>query len=333
MTAAPWRTRAGCRFTFEAKNGTLCEVAAPRKDSVPTGAPDRRPMKSPQQVTRRRVAALLLASAIILAASGEDDFFRGYLEKHPEVTEDELIEVSAGDGIDRALAVVHHPDLGLDPIAVDVFRMEGAATTELDLRETLADPASAGDLFVAVKQRCRGGFPGPGEPAFGSWIFLPEGRLSAWSLQPFGAGCRPEDPMVEASDHAVMQRVGQAVFRPLRRGNFRYGPLAYQIWDDAFAAPNPVTMVARLETTAAARPRDAHAYNRLAVGQFAVGERDAAVETLGRAAELEPDWSLPYWNLAIAHLHRGDLEAAARAQQRAGEIDRIAAGADHNHPQ
>ena len=134
--------------------------------------------------------------------------------------------------------------------------------------------------------------------------------------------------MVEASDHAVMQRVGQAVFRPLRRGNFRYGPLAYQIWDDAFAAPNPVTMVARLETTAAARPRDAHAYNRLAVGQFAVGERDAAVETLGRAAELEPDWSLPYWNLAIAHLHRGDLAAAARAQQRAGEIDRIAAGAE-----
>ena len=133
--------------------------------------------------------------------------------------------------------------------------------------------------------------------------------------------------MVEASNHAVMQRVGQAVFRPLRRGNFRYGPLAYQIWDDAFAAPNPVTMVARLETSATARPGDAHAHNRLAVGLFAVGERDAAVEAHRRAAELEPGWSLPHRNLAIAHLHRGDLAAAAGAQERADEIDGIAVGA------
>ena len=102
-------------------------------------------MKSPQQVTRRRVAALLLASAIILAASGEDDFFRGYLEKHPEVTEDELIEVSAGDGTVRALAVVHHPDLGLDPLAVDMFRIEGAATTELDIELPFEPVAAASD--------------------------------------------------------------------------------------------------------------------------------------------------------------------------------------------
>ena len=141
------------------------------------------------------------------------------------------------------------------------------------------------------------------------------------------------DSPVEASDHAAMQRVGMAVFRPLRRGNFRYGPLAYQIWDDAFAAPTPVAMVARLETSAAARPADAHAHNRYAVGLFAVGHRDAAVEELGRAAELEPGWSLPHWNLAIAHLHRGDLQAAASAQQRAGEIDRIGAGAEPTPPQ
>ena len=289
-------------------------------------------MESPQQATRRSVAALLLTSAIVLGVSGEDDFFRSYLERHPEVSEDELIEVGAGDRLDRALAVIHHPDLGLDPLAADLSCIEGAATTELDLRETLADSASAGDLFFAVRQPCRGGSPGPGEPAFGSWLFLPEGRLSAWSLQPFGPGCRPEDPMVEASDHAVMQQIGMAVFRPLRRGNFRYGPLAYQVWDDAFAAPTPVAMLGRLETAAAARPRDAHAWNRYAVGLFATGERDAAVEALGRAAKLEPGWSLPHWNLAIAHLHRGDLKAAASAQERAGEIDRLGAGAEPAPP-
>ena len=232
----------------------------------------------------------------------------------PEVAEDDLIEVVTGDPLDRVLAVIHHPDLGLDPIAVDLFRIDGAAAIEVDVRETLAEPASAGDLFVAVRQRCRGGFPGPGEPAFGSWLYLSDGRLRAWSLQPFGADCRPEDPLVEASDHAVMRRVGQAVFRPLRRGIFRYGPLAYQQWDDAFAAPTPVAMISRLQTSVAARPGDAHAQNRLAVGLFAVGERDAAVEALRRAAELEPGWSLPHRNLAIAHLHRGDLAAAARAR-------------------
>jgi tetratricopeptide (TPR) repeat protein len=285
-------------------------------------------MESPQQVTQRRVAALLLASAITLAASGGEDFFRGYLEKHPGAAEDELIEVRTGDPADRALAVIHHPDLGLDPLAVDLFRIDGASTVELDLRETLAESAPAGDLFIAVRQRCRGGFPGPGEPAFGSWLYLPAGRLSAWSLQPFGVGCRPEDPLVEASDHAVMRRVGQAVFRPLRRGNFRYGPLAYQKWDDAFVAPTPGTMISLLKTSVADRPGDAHDHNRLAVGLFAVGERDAAVEALRRAAELEPGWSLPHRNLAIAYLHRGDLAAAARAQERADEIDQIAVGGD-----
>jgi len=269
--------------------------------------------------------ALLFASAIVLVAAGEDGFFRDYLAKHPGVAEDDLIEVVAGDPIDRVLAVIHHPDLGLDPLAVELFRIDGAAAIETDLRETMAQRAWAGELFVAVRQRCRGGFPGPGEPAFTSWLYLSEGRLSAWSLQPFGADCRPEDPWVEASDHSVMRRVGLAVFRPLRRGAFRYGPLAYQNWDDAFAAPTPVSMISRLETSAAARPGDAHVQNRLAVGLFAVGERDAAVEALRRAAELEPGWSLPYRNLAIAHLHRGDLAAAASAQERADEVDGIAA--------
>jgi hypothetical protein len=284
-------------------------------------------MESPQRNILQRLAALLLASAITLAAAGERDHFRHYLEEHPGVAEDELIEVAAGDPADRVLAVIHHPDLGVDPLGVDLFRIEGAGAVELDVREILAEPAPAGDLFIAVRQRCRGGFPGPGEPAFSSWFYLPAGRLSAWSLQPFAAGCRPEDPLVEASDHAVMRRVGQAVFRPLRRGSFRYGPLAYQEWDDAFAAPTPVAMISHLETSVAARPRDAHAHNRLGVGLFAVGERDVAVETLRRAAELEPGWSLPHRNLAVAHLHRGDLVAAAREHERADEIDRTAAGA------
>jgi hypothetical protein len=284
-------------------------------------------MESSQRKLPQRVAALLLASAITLGASGEESFFRRYLEDHPGVAEDELIGVAAGDSTDRVLAVVHHPDLGVDPLAVDLFGIEGAGAVELDLEEILSERSPAGDLFIAVRQRCRGGFPGPGEPAFGSWLYLPAGRLSAWSLQPFGAGCRPEDPMVEASDHAAMRRVGQAVFRPLRRGSFRYGPLAYQEWDDAFAAPTPGAMISLLRTSVAARPRDAHAHNRLAVGLFAGGERDLAVEALRRAGALEPGWSLPHRNLAIAHLHRGDLAAAAGEQERADELDGIAVGA------
>jgi Flp pilus assembly protein TadD len=82
-------------------------------------------------------------------------------------------------------------------------------------------------------------------------------------------------------------------------------------------------MISRLETSVSTRPDDARVHNRLAVGLFAVGERDTAVEALRRAAELEPGWSLPHRNLAIAHLHRGDLAAAARAQRRADEIDGI----------
>jgi hypothetical protein len=284
-------------------------------------------MESPQRNTSQRVAVLLLASAITLGVSGEDGFFRRYLEAHPEVAEDELIGVVPGDPADRVLAVVHHPDLGVDPLAVDLFGIDGAAAVELDLEEILSQRAPAGDLFIAVRQRCGGGFPGPGEPAFGSWLYLPAGRLSAWSLQPFGEGCRPEDPMVEASNHAVMRQVGQAVFRPLRRGSFRYGPLAYQEWDDAFAAPTPVAMISRLRTSVAARPRDARAHNRLGVGLFATGDRDLALEALRRAAELEPGWSLPHRNLAVAHLHRGDFAAAAGAQERADEIDGIAVGA------
>lgn len=284
-------------------------------------------MKPQKRKTKQRVAILLLASAVVLAASGPEDFFRSYLKEHPGVTEDELIEVAEGDPVDRVLAVIHHPDLGVNPLGLDLFRIDGAGTIELDLKEMRADPASAGALFVAVRQRCRGGFPGPEEPAFGSWLYLPAGRLSAWSLQPFGAGCRPEDPLVEASDHAAMRRVGQAVFRRLRRGSFRYGPLSYQEWDDAFAAPTPVAMLSRLNAAVTARPGDPHAHNRLAVGLFAIGERDAAVGALRRAAELEPGWSLPHRNLAIAHHRRGDLAAAASERERADEIDRTAIGA------
>jgi hypothetical protein len=284
-------------------------------------------MESPQPNIRQRVAGILVASAIALASSGEEEFFRGYLEKHPGIAEDELIEVAAGDPPDRVLAVIHHPDLGVDPVAVDPCRIDGTSTVELDVRELLVEPATSGDLFIAVRQRCSGGLAGPGEPAFGSWLYLPGGQLSAWSLQPFGEGCRPEEPLVEASDHDVMRQVGQAVFRPLRRGSFRYGPLAYHEWDDAFAAPSSLAMISRLQTSVAAGPGDPHAHNRLAVGLFAIGERDAAVAALQRAAELEPGWSLPHRNLAIAHRHRGDLVAAAREHERADEIDRIAVGA------
>jgi len=284
-------------------------------------------MKSPPRYIWPCLAALLLASAVALAASGEENPFRRYLEEHPGVAEDELIGLTAGDPADRVLAVVHHPDLGVDPLGVDLLRIEGAGTVALDVGDVLSGRAPAGDLFIAVRQRCRGGRAGPEAPAFDSWFYLPAGRLQAWILQPFGSGCRPEEPLVEASDHAVMRRVGQAVFRPLGKGNFRYGPLAYQEWDDAFAAPTSVAMLSHLETSVAARPDDARAYNRLGVGLFAVGERERAVEALRSAAELAPGWSLPYRNLAAAHRHRGDFAAASLEHQRADEIDRTAVGA------
>ena len=67
-------------------------------------------------------------------------------------------------------------------------------------------------------------------------------------------------------------------------------------------------------------------HNRLAVGQYAAGEREAALRSLHRAAELGPDWPLPHRNLAVAHRHRGDLDAAARARERADWLARSETG-------
>ena len=47
--------------------------------------------------------------------------------------------------------------------------------------------------------------------------------------------CVREAPLVEASSHAVMRVVGSGLFRPARRGPFRYGPLLYEQWDEAVA--------------------------------------------------------------------------------------------------
>jgi hypothetical protein len=283
-------------------------------------------MNSPRRKTRFRLASALLAGAISLGASTQEEFFQGYLKEHPEVAEEDLIEVAVGDSVDRVLAVIHHPDLGVDPLSVDLSRIDGAGVVPVEVPRVARETAAPGDLFIAVRQRCGEAVSGAAKPAFGSWLYLPEGGLKAWSLQPYGPDCRREDPLVEASDHVAMRRVGEVVFRSLRRGHFRYGPLAYQEWDDAFGAPSTLTMISRLKASVAARPDDAHAHNRLAVGLFAVGERDAAVEALQRAAELEPGWALPHRNLAVAHLHRGDLAASALARQTADEIERAAVG-------
>lgn len=284
-------------------------------------------MDSPQHTLRLGLAVALLAGALSLGVATREEFFRTYLEKHPEVAEEDLIDVAAGDALDRVLAVAHHPDLGVDPVSVDLFRIDGARAVPVEVARVLTETGAPGDLFMAVRQRCGEPVPGATTPVFGSWFYLPAGRLAAWSLQPYGPGCRREDPMVEASDHAVMRRVGEVVFRPLRRGHFRYGPMEYQEWDDAFGAPSTLAMISRLKASVAKETVDAHAHNRLAVGLFAIGERDEAVQALQRAAQLEPGWALPHRNLAVAHLHRGDLEAAALARRTADQIGRSAVGA------
>ena len=119
----------------------------------------------------------------------------------------------------------------------------------------------------------------------------------------------------------------RTLFSRARRGRFHYGPLAYEEWNEAFASPTPVGMLSRLQATARERPHDARAQNRLAVGQYALGQRKAAVGALERAVRLASSWPVPHRNLAITYRQQGDLDAAAEASERAEWLARTAVGA------
>jgi hypothetical protein len=273
-------------------------------------------------VRRRRLAglglALLLALLLGVAAAATDPYL-AYRSAHPEVGEDELLEVSAGDELERVLAVLHHPDAGFGPVTLDLWRVdrEGATPVGLDAARSL--PGSAA-LLGALRQRCPEAAARP--PPFGSWFYLEDGRLAAWSLQPFTAACRREPALVEASDHRVMRVVGERLFRRTRRGEFRYGPLAYEEWSDAFAEPTRDAMLSRLQVDASEHSDDPQAQVRLAAGLYAVGERAGAVSALERAAALAPGWALPQRNLAVVHRQRGQLADADAAAGRADRLER-----------
>jgi hypothetical protein len=269
-------------------------------------------------VSRRRLAGLGAALLLGLAAAASDPYL-AYRSAHPEVGEDELLEVSAGDDLERVLAVLHHPDAGFGPAALDLWRVdrEGATPVSLDAAGTLPPGAA---LLGALRQRCPEAAAKP--PPFGSWFYLQEGRLVAWSLQPFAPGCRREPALVEASDHRLMRVVGERLFRRARRGEFRYGPLAYEEWSDAFAEPTRHAMLSRLQVDASEHPDDPQAQVRLAAGLYAVGERTGAVAALERAAALAPGWALPPRNLAVVHRQRGQLAAADAAATRADRLER-----------
>ena len=282
---------------------------------------------APPALQRARTPILAAGVAIALAvASGAraDDPFRRYVETHPGIEEEDLLDLTAGDPPDRVLAVLYNPDLDVDPVQVTAFQIDGPTLLEVPLARAVGDAAPGSPerpAFLAVRQRCSTPPEGAGEPVFSSWLLFREGRLRAWSLVPYDASCRPEDPLVEASRHEDMRLVGSVVFRRADVGEFRYGPLQYERWNDAFAAPTPAAMLSRLEAAAAADPADASAQNRLAVGLYALGERARALEVLEVAAARAPTWPLVHRNLAVAHLHRGNLSAARAARERADALE------------
>ncbi len=275
-------------------------------------------------------AGLALAVLLLTAASASDPYQR-YRAAHPGEGEEDLFEVAAGDSLDRVLAVVHHPELGVDPEQVAFYRIDGPALLPLPGPPEAASDG-AGPLFVAVRQRCTPSLEGAHAPVFSSWFLLRDGALTAWSLQPYDPACRPEAPQFQAEDHADMRLVGGVVFRRSGVGPFRYGALQYRTWDDAFSAPTREGMLSRLEAAHRARPDDPGALNRLAVGLYAAGERDRALELLRRATERAPASPVPLRNLVVALRHRGELAEAAALSVRADALEGPAVGSGPPSP-
>ncbi len=257
----------------------------------------------------------LLGAAAKADEAPEPDPLQVFLDDNPGVRGEDLIDVSPGDSIDRVLAFVHNPESGVTLAGLRVTQFGVGAPEDRPASE-LAGRRGAdarGSFLVRVTQPCDDVQPAPRMQP-GSWLVLRENALAAWDVLLYGADCRPRQERVEASDHEAMRVVGESVFRPLGRGRFRYGPLRYETFDEAFVAPTREATLSLLRARAAAAPSDAAVQNRLAVGLYAAGDRDAAVRRLERAAEIDPSSPDPHRNLAIAHRLRGDRGASAREE-------------------
>jgi len=264
----------------------------------------------------RRALAVALVVGLPATAQASVDPFHAYRAWKPGVADEELLEVAAGDSLARVLAVIYNPDAGVGPRRVRVSELAASGPVERDPESLAGEPGDSakGTFLVSVTQSCDAS-RGADSHALGSWFYLPRNRLQAWQLQPYAAGCRAESPLFEASDHEAMRVVGEALFRPARRGTFRYGALLYDEWDDAFGAATREAMLSLLRAGLAGHEHDARAYNRLAVGLYAAGETHDALAALRRAARFEPAWGLPHRNLSVIYLRLGDREAAARERQ------------------
>jgi hypothetical protein len=235
----------------------------------------------------------------------------------PDRSDDEPVEFAAGDDLQHVLAFLRHPESGIGAQHLRVQILSATETTVLPPESFAAGKADfpAATYLVDVTQKCdRSGASEEGK-AFTSWFYLPDGQLAAWDVQTYGPGCHTEPPLFETSNHEAMRSVGRALFRPVRVGRFRYGALLYRSWDDAFGAPTREATLSLLRKQVLEQPGSAKAQNELAVGLYASGQRDAAIATLGRAAELAPEWDLPHENLALALRERGELPAAQREAQ------------------
>jgi len=246
------------------------------------------------------------------------------------------VEFAAGDDLQHILAFLRHPESGIGASRLRVQTLSPTGATPLP-PESFAPGKNAfpsATYLVDITQKCDSSVVSEEGKAFTSWFYLPDGQLAAWDVQTYGPGCRIEPRLFEASDHEALRSVGRALFRPAGQGRFRYGALRYRTWDDAFGAPTREATLSLLRKQGLEQPNSARAQNDLAVGLYAAGQRDTAIETLGHAAQLAPEWDLPHENLALALRERGDLSGAERESHLAEALRKspVGAGPPHEAP-
>jgi tetratricopeptide (TPR) repeat protein len=284
-------------------------------------------------VGRARLLAVALALVVGAKARADgglaDDPLRVYRDDNPGLRDEELIDVALGDPVDRVLAFVHNPESGIAVRALRVSEIVNGVAMERRAADLAgrAGASAQGSYLVLVTQDCDERQTRP-RARPGSWLFLRGNRLAAWDLAVYGPDCRIVEERAEASDHDVMRVVGEELFRQQGRGRFRYGPLRYDTWDEAFVAPTRPATLSLLRAHAAAAPTDAAAQNRLAVALYAAGDREGAVARLERAVELDPSAAEPHRNLAVVYRQRGDRAAAAREEALAEASSKPAVGTE-----